>query len=191
MADKRPLTFVTNNKEKIADIKKMLGDKFELFFASDLELLEIQSLEVEEVVVSKAKQAYDKLGSPAAVSDSGLEIVSLKKFPGALVRYVNETIGQEGLVKLLEGESDRRAFFVASIGFCDENGPNVFAQRDEGTITFAPRGTGWHFDRIFIPKGETRTWAEIGRERKNESSAFRRALGQLAEWLEKRGKKKE
>ena len=185
MSSKKHLTFVTKNKEKIADIKEMLGDMIELSFESDIELTEIQSLSVEDVVSFKAKEAFELLNKPVAVSDSGLEIVSLKKFPGALVKYVNETIGQEGLAKLMEGKHERTAYFVAAISYYDkENGLKVFVKKDEGTIAEAPRGEGWHFDKLFIPKGESKTWAEIGREDKNTHSAFRRALTALAEWLQ-------
>ncbi|NHJ32334.1 MAG: non-canonical purine NTP pyrophosphatase [Asgard group archaeon] len=186
MSKKKTLTFVTKNKEKISDIKEMLEEKIDLFFTDDLDLLEIQTLSVEKVVAFKAQQAFERIGTPVAVSDSGLEIKSLKGFPGALVKYVNETIGQEGLVKLLEDKKIRDASFVAAIGYFDANeGIKVFVKKDEGTISNAPKGKGWHFDRIFIPKGETRTWAEIGRNEKNRNSAFRRALEELAEFLVK------
>ncbi len=183
MTKEKSLTFVTNNKEKISDIKEMLGNKIDLHFTSDLDLIEIQSLLVEKVVAFKAKQAYELLGSPVAVSDSGLEIKVLKGFPGALVKYVNETIGQEGIVKLLEDKNSREAAFVAAIGYFDNKGLKVFIEKDIGTISNIPKGKGWHFDRIFIPKGDTRTWAEIGRNEKNKNSAFRRALEQLNNFL--------
>jgi len=186
MSQNPSITFVTNNKEKIADIKLMLEKTIELKFISDIELFEIQSLSVEEVVASKALQAFEKLGAPVAVSDSGLEIKCLKNFPGALVKFTNETIGQDGLVKLLEGVSDRRAQFVAAIAYCtSKDNIQIFVERDEGTIAEKPRGIGWHFDKIFIPKGENRTWAEIGRENKNIHSAFRRALTKMADFLKK------
>jgi len=184
---KQKITFVTGNKEKIADIKAMLGTLFELEFATDLDLLEVQTLAVDKVVTYKAQQAFKTLRMPAVVSDSGLEIVALKNFPGALVKFVNETIGQEGIVKLLEGVENRQAYFVAAIAFCDgETLPQVFVERDEGSIALQPRGEGWHFDRIFIPKGAQKTWAEIGRERKNTQSAFRRALNRLAQFLQEK-----
>ncbi|MHA1555747.1 MAG: non-canonical purine NTP pyrophosphatase [Candidatus Heimdallarchaeota archaeon] len=187
MSKESSITFVTNNQEKIADIRLMLGETINLNFVSAIELLEIQSLSVEAVVISKAKQAYEKLGKPVAVSDSGLEITSLNKFPGALVKFANETIGQDGLVKLLEGKTNRKAYFVAAIAYCSsQEDVVVFVEKDEGTIAEKPRGEGWHFDRIFIPEGETQTWAEIGRKNKNTHSAFRRALTNMSEYVKKR-----
>ncbi|NHK30017.1 MAG: non-canonical purine NTP pyrophosphatase [Asgard group archaeon] len=184
---KQSITFVTKNKEKISDITEMLGNKFNVSFTADIELIEIQSLSVEEVVAFKAKQAFDILAQPVAVSDSGLEITSLNNFPGALVKFVNETLGQEKIVKLLENEKNREAYFVAAIAYCDSpNMVKVFVQRDEGKIALEPRGDGWHFDRIFIPKNEKQTWAEIGRKIKNKDSAFRRAMEQLIIYLEKK-----
>jgi non-canonical purine NTP pyrophosphatase (RdgB/HAM1 family) len=186
LTNKQSITFVTRNKEKITDIKNMIGRFHPVEFASDIELIEIQSLSVEEVVAFKAKQAFDLLQKPVVVSDTGLEITSLKKFPGALVKFTNEALGQEKIVKLLEYEKNRQAFFVAAIAYCyGENRIKVFVERDEGTIAFEPKGDGWHFDRIFIPKGYTQTWAEIGRMDKNTHSAFRRALKKLEQFLEK------
>jgi XTP/dITP diphosphohydrolase len=184
MIKKKHLTFVTKNKEKISDITTMLQKQIDLSFESTIELTEIQSLSVEKVVTYKAKEAFEILQRPVAVSDSGLEITSLQLFPGALVKFVNETIGQEGIAKLMEGVVDRTAYFVAAIGYFDAEGSKLFVRKDEGTIAEAPRGKGWHFDKLFIPKGETKTWAEIGREDKNTHSAFRRALMALADWLE-------
>ncbi|MBN1330410.1 MAG: non-canonical purine NTP pyrophosphatase [Candidatus Heimdallarchaeota archaeon] len=182
----KTITFVTANPEKISDIKSKLGKKFNLKFNTDINLLEIQSLSVEEVVSFKVKQAFDIIKEPVVVSDSGLEIVALKNFPGALVKFANEYLGQEGIVKLLEGKENRKAYFVAAIAYCDSsNNVQLFITRDEGSIAHEPKGEGWHFDRIFIPLGENKTWAEIGRGRKNESWAFGRILNQLVEFLEK------
>ncbi|MHA1212462.1 MAG: non-canonical purine NTP pyrophosphatase [Candidatus Heimdallarchaeota archaeon] len=187
MTERKTITFATNNKEKIADIEAMIGENFNLVFTSNLELIEVQTLSVEEVVAFKAKQAFELLQTPVAVSDSGLEIRALKNFPGALVKFANESLGQERIVKLLAEEDDRTAFFVAAIGFCDkDSNVKVFVERDEGTIASEPRGEGWHFDKIFIPKGDTRTWSEFGRERKNKHSAFKRALEKMAHYLEKK-----
>jgi inosine/xanthosine triphosphate pyrophosphatase family protein len=55
---KQSITFVTKNKEKISDITKILGNKFNISFTADIELIEIQSLSVEKVVAFKAKQAF-------------------------------------------------------------------------------------------------------------------------------------
>jgi XTP/dITP diphosphohydrolase len=103
------------------------------------------------------------------------------------VKFVNETIGQEKIVKLLENEKNREAYFVAAIAYCDSpNEVKVFVQKDEGTIALEPKGDGWHFDRIFIPKGEKQTWAEIGRKAKNIGWAFGRAIKELAVFLEEK-----
>ncbi|HUT81665.1 MAG TPA: non-canonical purine NTP pyrophosphatase [Candidatus Bathyarchaeia archaeon] len=186
MLEMKTITFVTANQEKISDIKSKLGKKFNLKFKSDIELLEIQTLSVEEVVTFKVKQAFEIIKEPVVVTDSGLEIVALKNFPGALVKFANEYLGQEGIVKLLEGKENRKAFFITAMAYCD-NPDNVqlFIARDEGTIAIEPRGEGWHFDRIFVPIGESKTWAELGRSRKNETWAFGRVLDQLSNYLEK------
>jgi XTP/dITP diphosphohydrolase len=181
---KESLTFVTNNPEKQSDIKTMLSNSFQINFVTDLELPEIQSLSPAVVASYKAKIAYEKIKKPVVVSDSGLVISALNAFPGALVKFVNTTIGQEGLIKLLKDEENRDAFFVAAISYSDEEKKSkTFIEKDKGTISLEPKGKGWHFDRIFIPEGENKTWAELGRKEKNRDSAFKRALERLSKWL--------
>jgi inosine/xanthosine triphosphate pyrophosphatase family protein len=61
METKKRITFVTKNQEKMDDIRSILGKKFSISFVTDLDLIEIQSLDVQEVVAFKTKQAFQKI----------------------------------------------------------------------------------------------------------------------------------
>ena len=54
------------------------------------------------------------------VQDSGLVIKDLKDFPGPYTKYVSQTIGCSGILKLLEGKIDRSCGFTACLVFIDE-----------------------------------------------------------------------
>merc|ERR1712100_713437 len=89
---------------------------------ADLKLPEIQGDTVAEICHAKAEAAFASLQRPVVVQDSGFAIAALSGFPGPYTKYVLQTIGVEGLLKLMEGQEDRRCGFVACVGFADEDG---------------------------------------------------------------------
>ena len=85
-----------------------------------LDIVEPQLNSIEEIAVFKAKQAHKLLQKPVVVHDSGLVIKQLKDFPGPYTKYVSQTIGCTGILKLLERKSDRLCGFSACLVFVDE-----------------------------------------------------------------------
>ena len=73
--------------------------------------------------------------------------------------YADDTIGEDGLLKLMEGIEDRSAYFKESIAYCEPGKePIVFEGITEGTIATEKSGTyGWSWDFVFIPEGEDKT----------------------------------
>ena len=80
-------------------------------------------------------------------------------FPGVYTRYVDETIGVDGLLKLMDGLEDRSAYFKEAIAYCEPGKePVVFEEITKGTIDYQKSGTyGWSWDFVFIPEGEEKT----------------------------------
>ena len=69
--------------------------------------------------------AYEKCKKPVIIEDDGLFINSLSGFPGPYSSYIFDTIGNNGILKLLGNNRD--AQFVAIIAFCDSsNEPTLF-----------------------------------------------------------------
>lgn len=133
--------------------------------------LEVQSTSLEEVALKAARIAYTKHKVPLAVDDSGLFIEALGGFPGVYSSYVYKTIGIKGVLKLLEGESNRRACFKTVVAAIIP--PLEVIEKGEvcGTISTEPRGSeGFGFDPIFVPDGYSRTFAEMSLEEKNSIS---------------------
>ena len=178
------LTFVTGNKNKLREFRAILGN---LVDSADIDLSEIQSKNVEEVALHKARTAYKKIGSPVIVEDVSFELSAWDGLPGPFIKFFDDSFPREVLIKMLKGEDDRKGCAVACIAYC--NGETEFTVRGEvcGTIAQELRGeNGWGFDFCLIPDGDTRTFAEMTDEEKNILSHRSRAIVALRENLEER-----
>jgi XTP/dITP diphosphohydrolase len=182
--------FVTSNENKRREAERILGVKLD---AASPELPEIQSLDFEEVVRAKALAAHEALALdlppvPVVVEDSGIVFEAWNGMPGALTKWFVESVGNEGLLKMLsgfDGRSARAVCAVAVVGGRGE-GVEVFTGEVEGTIAEEPRGEGgFGWDPIFVPKGDFRTYAEMGKE-KNADSHRTRAFRRAGKWLARR-----
>jgi XTP/dITP diphosphohydrolase len=179
-----PLLLVTTRREKAEEARRM-GFPVE---QEALDLPEPQALEPAEIVEAKARAAFERLRRPVLVEDSGLAIAAWGGFPGALVKWMERGVGLEGMARLLDGSADRSAVAVCAVAFFD--GRDLIAARGEvpGSIAAAPRGSaGFGWDRLFVPAGETRTFAEMAPEEKDRVSHRRRAWEALASRLPFRG----
>ncbi len=155
----KKITYVTGNWAKIASAKKALEP---LGFEIDnvkMDTPEIQALDVSEVSKYSAKWAANELGIPVLKNDSGLYVNALNGFPGVYTHDVQDMIGEDGVLKLMEGVEDRSAYFKESLAYCEPGGePVVFEGFTKGSIATEKSGTyGWSWDFIFIPEGETKT----------------------------------
>jgi XTP/dITP diphosphohydrolase len=70
--------------------------------------VEIQSDSLSEIASASAQDAYKRCHLPLIVEDAGLFIDALKGFPGPYSAYVYKTLGNKGLLKLLENVQDRK-----------------------------------------------------------------------------------
>lgn len=180
------LYFATNNKHKLEEARKVL-DKYGVYLELiDVKKIEIQSELLDDIAKYAALEAYRLVRKPIVVEDSGIFIEVLKGFPGPYSNYVYKTIGLNGILKLLEGENNRRARFEAVVALAlNEKEVQVFKGVVEGFIAYEIRGTkGFGFDPIFIPvDGGERTFAEMDTEEKNKFSHRGRAFEALGKWI--------
>ena len=174
------LVFVTSNPNKFKEAQKILDIKLK---QSHIDVPEIQADSLTEIAKEAAKYAFEELGEPCFVEDSGLFIHDLHGFPGPYSKYVYYTIGLEGVLKLMEGKKNRGAEFRSAIGYADSRGIKTFLGRVYGEITEEPRGSGgFGYDPIFKPLNHDKTFAEDP-EYKNKVSHRSLALKRLAEYL--------
>ncbi|MCS7121537.1 MAG: XTP/dITP diphosphatase [Archaeoglobaceae archaeon] len=174
--------FVTSNEGKYREvlaIAKKYGLEFEWMKEK---YVEIQGKDLEEIARKSAEILSEKMKDKKFfLEDSGLFIEALNGFPGPYSSYVFETIGNEGIIKLMKGVKNRKAYFKAVIAYWDGKEIRTFTGIVEGEISDEIRGSyGFGFDPIFLYSG--RTFAEM-REEKNEVSHRRRALEKFFEWL--------
>lgn len=173
--------FVTSNESKWKEAQAILGRPLERI---RLELPELQAATTAEVAREKAKTAYAQLLRPVIVEDAGVELVALNGFPGPFIKYWEQLGGLASICRAADGLEDRRAVAVCALVACDANGPRPFEGRAHGTIAPEPRGTnGFGWDAVFIPDGESRTYAELTQAEKDARSHRRRAWEALAAHL--------
>lgn len=178
------ITVVTGNKDKAKEIESLTGISVDDI---NLRIKEIQSLNVAEVAHEKALAAYRELRVPVIVDDTGMSIAMLGGLPGALVSWFLDAIGPHGILRLMHGCEDRRAFVSTCIAYCEGPYVQLFEGIIDGTISTEMRGTnGFGYDPIFIPKGQRKTFAEMTSEEKNSVSMRGVALAKLQQFLLKR-----
>ncbi len=172
--------FVTSNKGKFAEAQNIIPDLVQL----DIGYTEIQADTLEEVVLFGMRELSSRLNAPFIIEDAGLFIDALNGFPGVYSAYVQKTIGNEGILKLMDGAEKRDAVFRSIVGYSAPGRDHVIFKGElRGRICFEPRGTGgFGYDPIFEVDGKT--VAEMGIEEKNRISHRGRSMMALRIWLE-------
>ena len=156
------LFFASSNENKFQEAERILTNLGVKVNFSKTTLEEIQSNNLNDIAEKKAINAYDLIQKPVIIEDDGLFINSLNGFPGPYSSYVYDTIGNEGIIKLLENSEIRDAKFVSIIAYCsDVNDVKLFESSIPGKISSAIEKGGWGYDPIFIPNGESKTYANV------------------------------
>ena len=160
------ITYVTGNKGKVELINLIYKDLDINVIQEDIETPEIQSPDCKEVAKYSAKYAANKLNKPVLKNDSGLVIEALNGFPGAYAKYAEEALGAEGFLKLMKDEDNRKCYWVEALAYCEPNSePVVFESLSYGVIAEVAAGDrGYPYDKIYIPEGDTRTFAMMSEE---------------------------
>ncbi len=181
------ISVITSNPGKVREYQKELSD-----YGIEMVHLrhpydEVQTSWLEEVV-EKGMDALSAEGlRDYIIDDSGMFVDALKGFPGVWSAYAQKTIGNSGILKLMDGVEDRGAVFRCCIG-CDIGGERTIVTGEcRGVIACAEKGTdGFGYDPIFSPDGE-RTFAEMPLDEKNAISHRGDAVRKLIEALKAKG----
>lgn len=176
------LAVVTSNANKAREVAAYFAGVLEVEHVP-LECPEFRNDDVGEIAREKAAFAYRATSRPLIVDDTGLFIDALRGFPGPYAAYVHDTIGNAGVLKLMEGVEDRSAHFETAIAFAREDGIRIFRGILPGRIV-APRGEeGFGYDPIFEHGGQT--LAEMPLAEKSRISHRARALEAFRAWVER------
>ena len=177
------ITFITGNKHKVVEAENIFKIHNIELEHIDLGYMEPQGT-LEEVALFGAKYASRELNISVIVEDAGLFINELNGFPGVYSHYVQDTLGNKGILKLMEGVDNRTAEFRSVIGFCTPNSePKVFLGKVDGIISTEERGNlGFAFDPIFYVESEEKTFGQLTTQEKNRFSHRRNSLTKFIEW---------
>lgn len=187
----KEIVFVTHNKGKIKSAEKHFKNlKFTTF---NYELDEPRSDDIQEIAKSKVIQAYNIVKRPCIALDTDFRIDSLNGFPRAFVNFSLETIGIDGLLKLMEDKDDRECAFNECLAYHDGNEIHYFYGKHPGYVSKKIQGLDrnekwsdlWY---IFKPKGFEKTLAEMDeteRENRRTVDGSYSAMEKFAEWYEK------
>ena len=180
----KTLTFITGNAAKAEQLARHLEYPVA---HKKLDLAEIQSLDLIEVVEHKAKEAYKHIQGSVLVEDTSLTFRALGHLPGPLIKWFLTELDNEGLCKLLNGYDDRVAWAEVCFGFFDGEELKFFEGKMKGSISKSPKGErGFGWDPIFIPEGHAKTWGEMTPEEQKDTSMRRIALKKLEPFLRNR-----
>src|SRR5919106_2632940 len=179
----KSLHFASNNYNKYVEIQSVLQKySIDVYFSRTI-VTEIQSNFLIEIAREKSRSAFEQISMPIIVEDDGLFIDELNGFPGQYSSYSFETIGNDGLIKLLINSKTRIAYFKSVFVFYDGNILQSFVGETKGKIAHRPMGKGWGFDPMFVPDGIDLTFGQLHQEnRKEEFSHRTQALIKFANW---------
>jgi XTP/dITP diphosphohydrolase len=180
---KNRIWMATSNANKVSEASNVLanyGIKLEHYL---IERVEIQADDPAEIAAYSLSVINENI--PICVEDTGVSLNRWNGFPGPYSSYVLQRLGNSGILKLMEGERNRKAQYVSALAYRDESGVHVFRGIVDGEIAHGIYGThGFGCDPIFIPaEGDGRTFGEMNEAEKNKISHRARAFHALAKWL--------
>ncbi|MEI8180998.1 RdgB/HAM1 family non-canonical purine NTP pyrophosphatase, partial [Aestuariivirga sp.] len=188
------IVIATHNKGKLDEFAALLKPYgVEAVSAASLGLPE--PVETENTFAGnariKALAAMTASGLIAVSDDSGLCVEALGGEPGVYtadwagpdrdwnraMRLVEEKLQAKGATT----PDKRRAYFSCTLCVVWPDGEErIYEGRAQGTLAWPPRGQLGHgYDPMFVPDGETRTFAELAPEEKNRISHRAKALEKL------------
>jgi XTP/dITP diphosphohydrolase len=172
---------VTGNIDKWREAERILGRKL-LRQALDLpEPQEATSIGIARAKLAAARRA---VAGPVIVEDSGLELAALGGFPGPFIKWWEWRGGLQSICRALDGGGNRLAEAVCALAVFDGVAEFVVEGRVAGSIALTPRGqNGFGWDPIFVPEGDSRTFAEMAAAEKDTVSHRRRAWEALRKKL--------
>lgn len=156
------INYVTNNAYKVFMTKQFMQKHNISVNQIKMDTPEIQDPDVTVVAQYSAKYAYNKIKKPVLKNDGGLYIPALNGFPCAFTKYAEDMLGEDAILKLMEGVADRTAYWLEALAYADKDGVKVFVCKTMGKIAYEKSGQyGWGYDRIFIPDGQSVTLANF------------------------------
>ena len=187
------LIFASHNENKVLEIQNILGDRYDLISLKDLSFHD-DIPETEETLegnsLLKATAIHKEFEMPCFADDTGLEVEALEGAPGVYsARYAGSNKNAEDnmnlLLENLANHSNRKAQFRTVITYKTNQQLLQFEGLVEGEIICSKKGEyGFGYDPIFVPRGASKTFAQMTMSEKNKYSHRSRAFEKLRAFLE-------
>lgn len=188
------IVFATNNKNKLREIRDIVGSKYNILSLSDInchEDIPETADTIEGNALLKARFVKEKYGYDCFADDTGLEVEALGNRPGVYsARFAGEDCNSENninkLLSELEGIENRKARFRTVIALIKGENEEEFEGVIYGNISHERHGEGgFGYDKVFVPENYEKTFAEMLPEEKNSISHRAKATRLLIEYLNK------
>mgnify|MGYP000392703388 FL=1 len=188
------IVFATNNKNKLREIRDIVGSRYNILSLSDInchEDIPETADTIEGNALLKARFVKEKYGYDCFADDTGLEVEALDNRPGVYsARFAGEECNSEKnidkLLSELKGIENRKARFRTVIALLKGEKEEEFEGVIYGNISHERHGEGgFGYDKVFVPENYDRTFAEMLPEEKNSISHRAKATRLLIEFLNK------
>ena len=186
------LIFATNNPHKVEEVRSVLKGQWDILSLKEAGI-NIDIPEPHDTLEANAREKsstiYRLTHRNCFSEDTGLETATLDGAPGVKsARYAGENAGyEENTLKLLAelvGKKNRNARFRTVISLILNGMEYQFEGICPGTIIKEKRGNaGFGYDPVFVPDGDTRTFAEMNTAEKNRYSHRKKAMDMLISFL--------
>lgn len=152
----------------------------------DVDLEEIQEIDSKKIIEHKLMEASKNHDGEFIVDDTSLYLeVFDYKFPGPLIKWFLQSIGNEEIYKLAKSQNKFGARVQNLIGYRNIHGEiKYFEGIVEGRIVSPIGDNGFGWDMIFVPQNQSNTFAQMSDDEKSTISHRSICLRKLKEFLE-------
>lgn len=176
--------FVSSNKYKISEVQTILSSTDIRIHAVSEKINEIQSTDMKEIALHKAVKAFQKIGRPILVEQTGLLIKDFGNLPGGLTQIFWASLKADKFSDIFSKIGSAEVTAKTVLAFCDGKRIHTFEGEVDGHIVCPPRGSSdFQWDCVFEPLGYNKTFAELG-EQKNEISMRKIAVEKFRTYVE-------
>ena len=155
------LKFITGNKQKFNEVKKLLKPvKIEQL---NISLEEIQDIDPHKIIRHKLKEAFKQHKGPFIIEDGSLTMSALGgRLPGPLMKWFNDYLGAKGTYRIAQRMRSYKAAASIILVFAQNLKTVKFITAKVKGKIVSPKGTYlFGYDPIFQPNGSRLTLSEL------------------------------